>query len=67
MAKQKLVKTTRNNLITIFIQFFGHNSGYIMDFCKGFSPLAYIFQYASFDVYVAIFGDNIFLTSEGGI
>ena len=39
-------------------QFFSHKIGYDEDFSKGCFLLAYIFQYASFDVYFVIFNDE---------
>ena len=41
-----------------FGSFFVYNSAYSEDFPKWFSLLAYLFQYASFDVYIAIFGEK---------
>ena len=56
--QKKLPKKALSCQTTHFWQFYGHKSGYIKDFLKLFFFLAYIFQYASFDVYIAIFGDK---------
>ena len=50
----------------LFGQFFVDNSAYSEDFPKWFFFLAYLFQYASFDVYIAIFGEKNILALEGG-
>ena len=52
---KKLAKNSDLVQYGIFGQFFAHKSGHIEDFLSWIFSLTYIFQYASFDVYSAIF------------